>query len=89
MLYEYLRGPRSAAEIAHQEDLLPADHALPFGAVEATLRRASIASSRGRGNGDFDIAIAAIASLMTFALWTVNTEDFRDIPGLRLYEAPA
>jgi predicted nucleic acid-binding protein len=37
VLYEYLRGPRSAAEIAHQEDLLPADRALPFGAVEATI----------------------------------------------------
>ena len=88
-LYEYLRGPRSAAEIAHQEDLLPADRALPFGAVEATIAARLYRVVPRARQREFDIAIAAIAIAHDVRLWTANTEDFRDIPGLQLYEAPA
>ena len=89
VLYEYLRGPRSAAEIAHQEDLLPADHALPFGAIEATIAARLYRVVPRARQREFDIAIAAIAIAHDVRLWTANTEDFRDIPGLQLYEAPA
>ena len=89
VLYEYLRGPRSAAEIAHQEDLLPADRALPFGAVEATIAARLFRVVPRARQREFDIAIAAIAIAHDVRLWTANTEDFRDIPGLQLYEAPA
>ena len=89
VLYEYLRGPRSAAEIAHQEDLLPADRALPFGAVEATIAARLYRVVPRARQREFDIAIAAIAIAHDVRLWTANTEDFRDIPGLQLYEAPA
>lgn len=89
VLYEYLRGPRSAAEIAHQEDLLPADRALPFGAVEATIAARLYRVVPRARQREFDIAIAAIAIAHDVRLWTANTEDFRDIPGLQLYEASA
>jgi predicted nucleic acid-binding protein len=89
VLYEYLRGPRSAAEIAHQEDLLPADRALPFGAVEATIAARLYRVVPRARQREFDIAIAAVAIAHDVRLWTANTDDFRDIPGLQLYEAPA
>ena len=37
VLYEYLRGPRSEAEIAYQERVFPAHTALPFGPAEAVI----------------------------------------------------
>ena len=37
VLYEWLRGPRRDAELLHQEALLPAAEALPFGPREAAL----------------------------------------------------
>ncbi len=85
VLYEYLRGPRSAAEIAHQEALFPADAALPFRAVEAVVASRlyrEVARARQRA---LDIAIAATALTHEASLWTLNAQDFRDIPGLRLY----
>lgn len=88
VLYEYLRGPRSAAEIAHQEALFPANAALPFGAAEAVIASRlyrDVARARQR---ELDIAIAATALTHEASLWTLNTQDFRDIPGLRLYAPP-
>ena len=89
VLYEFLRGPRNAAEIAHQEALWPADHALSFGATEATIAARLYRVVRRARQREFDIAIAAPAIAHEARLWTTNTQDFGDIPGLRLYEAPA
>lgn len=84
-LYEWLRGPRSETELAHQEALLPADHAVPFGPREAAragqLYRA-LPRARGR---ELDLCVAACALVDGAALWTLNPEDFRDVPGLTLH----
>ena len=40
--------------------------------------------SRARGR-EVDIAIAAHAIVRQCSLWTLNAEDFEDLPGLRLY----
>jgi predicted nucleic acid-binding protein len=40
VLYEWLHGPRRHAELAHQEALLPAAEAVPFGPREAALAAA-------------------------------------------------
>jgi predicted nucleic acid-binding protein len=87
VLYEWRRGPRTQEELDDQESLLPADDACAFGPAEAAaaahiyrvLRRA-----RGR---DMDIAIAACAIERGARLWTLNAGDFRDMPGLELYES--
>ena len=85
VLYEWLRGPRVESELADQEELLPAEHAVRFGYQEA--RRAAqlyrtVRRPRGR---ELDLAVAACALIHGAALWTLNAEDFSDIPGLSLH----
>lgn len=87
VLYEWLRGPRRAEEIAAQEALFPASLALPFGPAEAA-RAAQIYVSLPRGRGrEIDLAIAACALTLGARLWTLNPRDFRDLAGLELYPA--
>lgn len=84
-LYEWLRGPRTEEEIADQERLLPAAHARGFGQEEAA-SAAQIYRDLKRARGrDMDIAIAACAVVHGARVWTLNPDDFRDIPGLELY----
>jgi predicted nucleic acid-binding protein len=83
-LYEWLRGPRTPAEIDVQAGLVPPEVVCGFGPPEAaqaaTLYR-SLRRARGR---DLDLAIAACAIVHGATLWTLNRQDFEDIPGLRL-----
>lgn len=84
VLYEWLRGPRRPEELAVQEAVLPSDGALPFGAHEARTAAdlyRDVPRARGR---EIDLAIAACAIAWDGVLWTLNPDDFRDIPGLRL-----
>ena len=84
VLYEWLRGPRLASEIAAQEALFPFESAVAFGPREASLSAElyrSVKRPRGR---EIDLAIAACAIIRDASLWTLNTPDFRDIPELRL-----
>jgi len=89
VLYEYLRGPRSEAEVVQQEEVFPAHSALPFGFTEAAIAARLYRQLARPRQRMIDIAIAATALAHEAALWTVNIEDFRDIPGLELYQAPA
>ena len=43
----------------------------------------SLKRARGR---DMDIALAACAIEHRARFWTLNPEDFRDLPGLELYD---
>ncbi len=88
VLYEWLRGPRTTEEVDAQESLWPAADAREFGHAEA--ERASemyrrLKRARGR---DMDIAIAACAVQQRARLWTLNPDDFRDLPAVELYEPP-
>ena len=88
VLYEWLRGPRVEAELEHQEALFPSGEAAAFGAHEAAVAADLYrAVSRGRRR-EFDLGVAACALTSDARLWTLNTSDFRDIPGLSLF-APA
>ena len=89
VLYEWLRGPRIPEELDAQAALLPAYEAIPFGLEEAALAARlyrEVARPRGR---EIDLAIAACAISWNAELWTVNRDDFDDIPGLRLREGPS
>lgn len=84
VLYEWLRGRRSRAELVAQEEVFPRARAVPFGpdqAATAARLYASVARPRGR---EIDLAIAACAIGDGAALWTLNRADFRDIPNLTL-----
>lgn len=84
VFYEWRRGPRTTAELSAQDALLPREGVVPFdgsaGALAADLYR-RMARPRGR---EVDIAIAACALNQGAALWTLNTKDFADVPGLTL-----
>ena len=84
VLYEWLRGPRTRAELAAQEELFPSDAAAAFGAAEAALAsRLYKQMTRARGR-EIDLAVAACALANNAAIWTLNPADLRDIPDLRL-----
>jgi predicted nucleic acid-binding protein len=84
VLYEWLRGPRTRAELAAQEDLFPSEEAVAFGSQEAALAaRLYKQVERPRGRA-IDLAIAACALGNGARIWTLNPADFRDIPNLGL-----
>lgn len=82
VLYEWWRGPRQPEELAAQEALLPSAEALPFGTEEAELASRLYGIVRRPRGREVDLAIAAHAVSRTAALWTLNVDDFADIPGL-------
>lgn len=82
VLYEWWRGPRRRAELAAQEALFPSETALPFGIEQAQIAArlyGSVKRPRGR---EIDLAIAAHAISRDARLWTLNPNDFDDLPGL-------
>ena len=84
VLYEWLRGPRRPEELAAQEALWPRESAIAFGPAEAATAAElyrSVRSPRGR---EIDLAIAACAICWDAWLWTLNPDDFRDVPGLEV-----
>jgi predicted nucleic acid-binding protein len=88
VLFEWRRGPRVPEQINAQEALLPSVDAIPFGTSEA-LVAADLYKKLSRPRGrEIDVAIAAIAIHHHAQLWTVNTDDFKDIPELSLLRFP-
>jgi predicted nucleic acid-binding protein len=86
VLYEWLRGPRRSSEIADQDALFPSEQAVPFGPDEAArAARLYAAVKRPRGR-EIDLAIASCAIIRGAQLWTLNVNDFADIPELALYQ---
>ena len=88
VLYEWLRGPRTLAELSAQEELFPREAAVAFGAEEAAVAARLYSRVRRPRGREIDIAVAACAIAHGGALWTLNPQDFRDMPGLRLTDVP-
>ena len=83
-LCEWLRGPRTSAELTLQQSLFPTKSIVPFIAEEAAIAARlyrSVPRARGR---EVDLMIAACAIRHEAELWTLNTADFKDIPELKL-----
>lgn len=89
VLFEWLRGPRSAAQLEITAALFPDDAVVAFDADAARIAARLYSGLRRPRSREADIAIAACALGHDAALWTLNAADFRDIPGLTLYEPPA
>lgn len=89
VLYEWQRGPRRAEELTAQASLLPAADAWPFGSAEALVAAEIYRAIPRARSREIDVAIAACALVRGASLWTLNPNDFRDIPGLTLYQPPA
>lgn len=84
VLFEWWRGPRLPEELAAQEALFPSEAALSFGVEQAqAAARLYGLVTRPRGR-EVDLAIAAHATSRGAPLWTLNHDDFDDIPGLTL-----
>jgi predicted nucleic acid-binding protein len=83
-LYEWLRGPCTAAELDVQTGLVPPESVYAFGAEEAALAARLYQSVRRPRGRDLDLAVAAGALARNAVLWTLNRQDFDDIPGLEL-----
>lgn len=88
VVYEWLGGPRTRAELGAQEELFPSEQAAAFGPAEAAVAaRLYKHVSRARGR-EIDLAVAACALANGAAIWTLNPGDFQDIPDLRLIRPP-
>ena len=87
VLYEWLRGPRRVEELAAQEALFPRAAAIPFGPAEAARAADLYRSVRGARGREIGLAIAACALCHDARLWTLNVEDFEDVPKLELLTA--
>lgn len=84
-LYEWLRGPRTETEREDATAFFAASAIVVFGPAEAT-RAAALYQQLPRARSrQGDIAIAACAIEHDAALWTLNPQDFADVPGLKLY----
>ncbi len=84
VLYEWLRGPRTTAELQVQEEMFSRRAAVPFDA-EAAAQAAMLYRQAPRPRGrEVDLAVAACALAQDAALWTLNCDDFGDLPGLEL-----
>jgi predicted nucleic acid-binding protein len=84
VLYEWLRGPRLREGIEAQAAPFPGGGAVSFGPSEAAVAAdlyGTLPRPRGR---EINFAVAACALTSGAALWTLNPEDSRDIPTLRL-----
>jgi len=85
VLYEWLRGPRVESELADQEALFPSESAVVFGSREAELAARLYRLVPRPRQRELDLAVAACALTNGAVIWTLNTGDFRDIPGLALW----
>ena len=86
VLFEWLRGPRLDKETEAQEALFPATDSAPFGFLEARIASQIYKTAKRARGREADLAIAACAQASDASLWTLNEEDFSDIPNLKLWK---
>lgn len=88
VLYEWLRGPRTDAEVATVRAFFQTDRLAAFGEREARTAATLYRRVRGARQRQADLTIAACAIEHGATLWTLNAGDFDDIPDLTLYHTP-
>jgi predicted nucleic acid-binding protein len=83
--FEWLRGPRTEDEEGAVRRLFGADGIVPFGEREARTAAALYRRVKRARSRQADLAVAACALEHHARLWTLNEQDFADVPGLTLY----
>jgi predicted nucleic acid-binding protein len=83
--YEWLRGPRTEDERQVVDEFFASDPLATFGPAEAERAAALYRAVPRARQRQADLAIAACALEHSAVLWTLNREDFDDVPRLRLY----
>jgi predicted nucleic acid-binding protein len=86
VLYEWLRGPRTEDEREAVEAFFETEVLADFGSREAARAAILFRHVKRARQRQADLAIAACAIEQRASLWTLNRSDFRDVPGLMLYE---
>lgn len=84
--YEWLRGPRTPGEEEAVRRFFGHDAAVAFGSREAQTAAALYRQVKRARRRQADLAIAACALEHNARLWTLDEQDFADVPGLTLYQ---
>ena len=86
VLYEWHRGPRKSRELELQQFLFPDERTIVFGPRRSPRGPPTCTeSSHARGGGKRTSPSPPAPSPRRGRLWTVNEQDFADIPGLPLF----
>jgi predicted nucleic acid-binding protein len=83
--YEWLRGPRTSQEAAAARRFFGSDMVVPVGEREAAGAASLYRRVKRARQRHADLVVAACAIEHRARLWTLNTGDFDDIPGLSVY----
>jgi predicted nucleic acid-binding protein len=86
VLYEWLRAPRTDEERETVDAFFADDVVAVFGPREAARAADLFRQVKRARQRQADLAIAACAIEARASLWTLNRDDFRDIPGLMVYK---
>jgi predicted nucleic acid-binding protein len=87
VLYEWLRGQRTDGERQAVDEFFPMDSLPVFGRREAERAALLYRQVKGPRQRQADLAIAACAIEHGARFWTLNRDDFDDIPGLTLHSS--
>jgi predicted nucleic acid-binding protein len=83
--YEWLRGPRTEADLEAVARFFNSHAVIPFGSREAETAASLYRSVPRARHRQADLAVAACALEHRAHFWTLNERDFADIRGLTLY----
>jgi predicted nucleic acid-binding protein len=87
VLYEWLRGPRIDDEIETVTAFFQTERVAAFREREAKTAASLYRQVKRARQRQADLAIAACAIEQGATLWTLNADDFDDVPGLTLFQA--
>jgi predicted nucleic acid-binding protein len=85
VLYVWLRGPRTDNEIETVGAFFQTERVAAFREREAKTAAALYRQVTRARQRQADLAIAACAIEQGATLWTLNADDFDDVPGLTLF----
>jgi predicted nucleic acid-binding protein len=89
VLYEWRRGPRTDDEVEAVSAFFQTERVPAFGEREAKTAAALYRRVKRARQRQADLVIAACAIEQGATLWTLDADDFDDVPGLTLFRQRA